>query len=171
MSTEVTINGLKELSDALKMLPEKIRGKVLGAAVKAGADLVRDTAKENARAIFKDPTGATEQSIVAYRQRKSTPDSITYAVGVTMKKRWPLGRRRASSGVMGRTGKTATKQGSWPAFWWRFSEFGTTKESKRPWLVPAWTSSSGFALAMIKRMLEAGISIAVASLPKYTGRG
>lgn len=171
MSTEVTIHGLKELSDALRLLPEKIRGKTLGAAVKAGADLVRDVAKENARATFKDPTGATEKSIVAYRNRKSTPDSITYDVGVTMKKRWPLARRKAASGVIGRTGKTKSKQGSWPAFWWRYSEFGTVKEPKRPWLVPAWTTSSGFALAMIKRMLEAAIPIAVASLPKYTGKG
>lgn len=191
MSSTVEVKGLKELSEALKGLPEKLRGRTLGAAVKAGADLVRDVVRENARATFKEPTGATERSIVAYHRKGSTPDSITYEVGVTMKKKWPKNVRRAASGSMGRGGSK-----SWPAFWWIFTEFGAAPHeisakfnkalslpggavqkvnhpgvAARPWFRPAWAASSGAALVMIKGMLERAIPIAVAQLPKYTGSG
>lgn len=174
-TTTVTIHGLKELSQALQELPKQLRGKALGAAVKAGAKLVEQQARANAKATFKEPTGATEKSIVAYRKRGSYPDSITYEVGVTMKKQWPRRRKRAASGVMGRaggksTGKTGGKLNS-GAYWWKFTEFGTAKLGATPWLRPAWDYRSGEALAMIKNMLAKAVEIAAQHAPKYTGGG
>lgn len=167
MAVTVEIKGLKELSQALQELPKQLRGKALGAAVKAGATLVQEQARANARATFKDPTGATEKSIVAYRKRGSYPDSITYEVGVTQKKKH---HRRLSTGrsVNKKTGAWGVM---WPAFWWRFTEFGTSKLGATPWFRPAWDQRSGQSLAMIKNMLAKAVEIAAQHVPKYTGGG
>jgi len=82
-SITVNVKGLSELASALKQLPQMLAGKALGASVAAGGKIIRDQAIENARRIFKVPTGATEKSIVLYREKDSTPDNITYQVGIT----------------------------------------------------------------------------------------
>lgn len=156
----VEVKGLKELSQALQELPRHIQGKALGAAVKAGADIIRDQAKANVAIL----TGATQKNIVAYRAKGSKPDDITYEVGITMKKKYPRRIKKAKSGTWGRIGSE-----NWPPFYWRFLEFGTRKMAARPFLRPAWTNRSGEALIMIQRMLAAAVEIAAAKVPKYSG--
>lgn len=151
-SVEVQVKGLKELADALKQMPEKLAGQALGASVKAGADLIKNQAQANARAAFKDASGATEKSIVSYRKKGSTQTDITYQVGVTLQKRWP------------RPGGKKL-----PAYWWRFKEFGTRKMPATPFLRPAWDGRSGEALAMIKRMLEKAVEVAATQVPRFNG--
>jgi len=166
METTVTVHGLKELSEALKQMPEKLAGKALGASVAAGAGLVREAVKANAVRVFKDPTGATEKSIVAYRGRGSRPTDIHYMVGVTMKKKWP--RRVTHVSFLRR--KATRVDVMQPAFWWKFVEFGTVKAPAKPYYRPAWDASSGAALVMIKKMLEKAVVIAAEQVPKYGGR-
>lgn len=170
MSITVQVHGLKEFSMALQELPKKLQGKTLGAAVKAGADLVRDQTRANAPV----DTEAVKKSIVAYARRGNRPDDITYEVGVTQKKRYP--RRTSGKGRWKGLFKVKFVRGPvrdvmWPAFWWRFNEFGTAKMAAKPFLRPAWDAQKGYALRMIKAMLKRAIPIAVASLPKYTGSG
>ena len=168
----VEVRGLKELSQAMQQLPQKLRGKVLGHSVKAPAELIRDQARANARAIFKVPTGATEQSIVAWAKPGNTSDNITYLIGVTLKKKFPRRRKKAASGVMGRHGKQTVAGGSWSSsgpYWWRYREFGTIKEAAMPYLRPAWDHRSSDALILMKGMLTQAVVIAVRGLPKYTG--
>lgn len=143
----VEVKGLKELAEALQGLPGKVRGKALGAAVKTGADLVRD----QARASVAVDTGIVQKSIVAYRKRGSTQDNISYEVGVTQKKRYKKGKK------------------TYPPYYWRYLEFGTVKAAAKPFLRNAFTIRSGEALAMIKKMLAAAVEIAAAQAPQFRG--
>jgi HK97 gp10 family phage protein len=89
-----------------------------------------------------------------------------------MKKQWPQ-RRKKVSGVSTRVGKLTTLTGSWSnsgAYWWRFAEFGTSKQAAKPFMRPAFTQQGGRALAAIKIMLEKAVVIAAASV-QNTGGG
>jgi HK97 gp10 family phage protein len=173
MSDSITIEvkGLKELGEAFRQMPARLRGKQLGSIVKAGAEVVVRQARENARAIFKEPTGATEKSIVGYARRGNTPDDITYLVGVTMKKQYPRRRKKAASGVMGRHGRS-TGGNSWSSsgpYWWRFREFGTKKEAAMPYLRPGFETQAAAVLVLIKQGLGQAVLLNARLVPKYPG--
>ena len=165
MSVTCEVKGLKELAEALNLMPKKLAGRALGASVKAGADLVRNAA----RTLAPVDTGAAKKSIMSWRKRGSRPDNIGYQVGVTLKKKWPRKRYRTYKGLFGITAKKTVEDVMQPAYWWRFNEFGTTKMAARPFIRPAWDQRSGQALAMIKKMLEKAVVIAAAQVPKYRG--
>lgn len=164
-SFTMEIKGLKELANALEQLPKQISGKIIGGATKGASILIQNQARENARAIFKDPTGATEKSIVAWRRRGSKPDDITYDVGVTLKKKWPRKRTHVSFARRKKTSEDVMQ----PAYWWRFSELGTVKQGATPWLRPAFDLKSGEALAYIRAFLKRGIQVVADNMPKYRG--
>lgn len=171
MEVTRTVRGLKELSEALELMPKKIQGKALGASVAAGAGIVRKAVRANAAATFKDATGATEKSIVAYRKRGSRPDNIAYQVGVTMKKKWPRKKYKTTWKGIFRVRQIKTvKDVMQPAYWWIFSELGTVRQGAKPWFRPAWDSSSRRALAAIKIMLKKAVAIAADQVPKYRGQ-
>jgi len=162
MSVQVEVKGLKELAEALGQLPLKIQGKALGAAVASGAGIVREAVKARAPV----DTGAVKKSIVSYRKRGSRPDNIGYQVGVTMQKKYS----RAATHVSFLKRKQTQISIKQPAYWWKFSEFGTVHRAATPWFRPAWTASSGRALAAIKIMLQKAVAIAATQVPKYQGR-
>lgn len=164
-SFSIEIKGLKELANALQKMPIQVSGKIIGGATKGAAMLIQNQARENAHAVFKDPSGATEKSIVAWRRRGSKPNDITYDIGVTMKKKWP---RRTSHTVLFNR-KTKTKAAKKGAYWWVFSELGTVKQGATPWLRPAFDMRSGEAVAYMRAFLKRGIKLVSDSLPKYRG--
>lgn len=166
---ELNIQGLAELKKALGQLPKEISGKILADAVKFGAVIVRDAARAKVRKKLR----RVERSIVVYRDRESTNNTAIYNVGVTMKKKYNyLGgvpryasgryfkRRYRYRGILG--GKVEDVM--WPAFWWRFLEFGTKKMGKFPFLVPAWQERQRAAAAEIVNLLGAGVEQAAAKV-------
>jgi len=160
-SVTCTVHGLKELAEALKQMPQKLAGKALGAAVAAGAAIIRDQARANAPVGFLPKRWDHEtikKSIVVYRGRGSRPWDIHYEIGVTMQKKWYRSLKRGGVRKL-------------PAYWWHFNEFGTSKQAARPFLRPAFDQQSGRALAAIKMMLEKAVVIAAAQVPKYRGNG
>jgi HK97 gp10 family phage protein len=167
VSITCEVKGLKELAEALNLMPKKLAGKALGASVKAGAKIVERQAEANVNRL----TGATQKAIVAYRKPGSSQSNIAYQVGVTMKKKFTRSKvnrlSRWKRFFRGDMRETLTQQV--PAYWWRFQEFGTSKMAAHPFLRPAWTQTSGQALAMIKLMLEKAVVIAAAQVPKYRG--
>ena len=75
----VKIEGLKELQEALNLLPQKVQGKPLRAAVNAAAKLVMDDAK---RRVPVD-SGQLKKAIYRGRSRSmSAKGRETYVVGV-----------------------------------------------------------------------------------------
>lgn len=168
----VNIRGLSELSEALTQMPKKLAGKALGASVKSGADFVRNRVRE---AVPVD-TGAVKKSIVSYRKKGSMQTNIAYQVGVTMKKKWPRRYRQRGyyKGLFGmkilRNPEGKISDVMWPAFWWIYTEFGTSKKGAQQWFRPTWDMSARPAMTMIKKMLEKAVEIAAAQVPKYRGR-
>jgi HK97 gp10 family phage protein len=129
-----TIRGAKELDAVLKKLPPAIAKKVLPGAVMTGAQVVRRAAKARApdsgapaklrkRKATAKNYGKLKDNIIARRDRRDMSASVTVRVGI--------GR----------------------AFWGIFSEFGTSKQSARPWFRPAWEESKRRALDAIGKSL------------------
>jgi HK97 gp10 family phage protein len=137
------VEGAKALEDALKLLPERTRGKLLTGAVRAGANLVKKEIKARA------PVGAEatknnrkyghlrDNIIVAMDKTRS---AVTYSVGV--------GR----------------------AFWGRFLEFGTRFMAARPFMRPAFEASRDAAVRKMGDILGKGIEREAAKLAGETKR-
>lgn len=130
----VKIEGLEQLQRALKELPRKLAGQVLGQATKAGAELVVAAARQRAP----KKSHLVEKNISVQKGRGSLPERALYEVGVK---------------------KTRTKRGkrNWSPFYWRFLEFGTKKMRARPFMVPAWEATQREALETITNNLKQGL--------------
>ena len=150
----VEIKGLKELSAALKELPQNIARNVLRGATGAGAAEIRKEAKVKAPVYTgpvsqgHPPPGTLKRGIYQSQQRKlSTLLSQVFHVGV-------------------RTGKKLkTKQGvSADPYYWKFVEFGTSKMAARPFMRPAFEAKKLAAVEAIRKYMADRIPKEVAKL-------
>jgi HK97 gp10 family phage protein len=107
-SIRLETEGLKELTDMLKNIAPRSANSVMRNAV---VDLARDTAKE-IKSNAPRRTGRLRKSIKASRS-KGERDLLESKVTIT-------------------TGKDQKNDG----FYWKFLEFGTTKMTARPFVVP-----------------------------------
>lgn len=157
MAEWVHVQGLKELNDALKQLPERIAKNALRAGVYAGAKVIRDEAKMKAPRYTgpvsqgHPPPGTLKRSIIM----KHIPEQS--------------GLYRQTFYVTVRSGKQYRNQGkkgnlSQDAYYWRWVEFGTAKMSAKPFLRPAFEGQKTGALDAIKNKLAARIEEEAAKL-------
>lgn len=130
----VRIEGLDALLRRLKALPAEMskRGGPVRQGVQKAAALIRDAAKANVRQIVAEPniggrdesTGLMEKSIKAMRARQSHKyKGETYFVTIPSKVRYPIGKR--------------TPSGIGVATVAKMLEYGTSKQSPKPWMGPA----------------------------------
>ena len=154
----VKISGLNELNRALLQLPIEVQGKPLRAAVAAGARIIQKEAINQAER-YRD-TGTLEKNIVIMRSRRRELGRSEYAVGVRRAKR--AYANTAKNRRMRRVGKKYSVEGE--AFYWRFLEFGTSKMSKKPFLVPAFESKKMASIEVIKTKLASAIAKAASKL-------
>jgi HK97 gp10 family phage protein len=154
------IEGLEDLKKALNALPVEIQQRSLRSAVSAGAKVVVDAA------ISKAPSGDTgnlKKSIYRYRSRsQSGTGRETYYVGVRKGKKAYADTARNRR--LGRVGKKYTVQGE--AYYWRFLEFGTAKMGAKPFMRPAFESSKGKILDIMKQRLGKSIQDQARKLAK-----
>jgi HK97 gp10 family phage protein len=124
------IEGLAELGEALRELPERVARNGLRVSVYAGAKVVRDEARARAPKAVQSlgpnqpPPGTLKRSVIM----KHIPELSSLT--------------RQTFFVTVRHGKKYRKQGkkgnlSQDAWYWRFVEFGTRKMLARPFLRPA----------------------------------
>jgi HK97 gp10 family phage protein len=150
----VRIDGLEQLVIALNQIPVDLQAKPLRAAVAAGARLVMKQAKENA-----EPhrlTGTLEKNIVMAKSRRPIQGQVEYSVGIRKDvKKWYV--NNAPNRKKGIAGKKYYVYGE--AYYWRFIEFGTSKYSKTPFLIPAFESKKMEAIEVIKKRLAIGIEM------------
>jgi len=141
----VHIRGAKELEHVLKQLPTHIAERVLKNAVRAGANVIRDEAKQLAPVSSEShrnwkgrtvPRGILRASIKTMFVKHSK-SSVAFAVGLSRK--------------------------SW-GFYGRFLEFGTSKMKPSPWLRPAFDAKGREALDAIGKALGRGIERAAKRL-------
>ena len=140
------IEGARQLSVALKELPDNIGRNVLRRAVSAAAAVVRDQARQNAPV----DTGEMKRDIMTKRERTQNNLSARYSVFV-------------------RTGKKSRMAGAKrnverDSFYWRFVEFGTSKMAAQPFMRPAWQQQQGAAAALIVETLKTEIPKEVSKL-------
>lgn len=119
MSTE--IKGLEELISKLNGLPDKLETKVVRSAVRKGAILVRDKAREKVPV----DTGTLKKSIKV-RNNRSGKGIISFKIGPTSDK----------------------KRGT-DIFYGRFVEFGTSKMAAKPFMRPALDESENEVLDVV----------------------
>jgi len=149
----VKIQGLEQLQIALNQLPIELQGKPLRAAVAAGAKVIQKQAIENAEPHRQ--TGTLEKNIVIAKTRRPVPGQAQYSVGIRRVKKWYV--NSSANRKKHRAGKSYEVYGE--AFYWRFLEFGTSKYSKKPFLVPAFESKKMEAIEVIKKRLAKGIEM------------
>lgn len=130
---EVKIEGLAELKEALKLMPEKIADRVLLAATMAGAEVIRKQAMANAPLL----TGRLKANIIKRRVRGKQGKSA----------------RSASVDVGVRSHRASKKGDKNNAYYWFFVENGTSKMDAKPFLRPAFDQKKEEAATAIKERL------------------
>lgn len=153
--SQMRVEGLAELSKALKALPAEIAGKgggPLRRAIYQAAKLIKDQAIANAPV----DTGNLKKNIVTARVRKNPHGREGYYVEVRRKRRH-YARTRANVRA-GRVGKTYSVT---DAYYGMMVEFGTEKMSPRPFMRPAFESKKQQAAVVFRDELTKAIEAAV----------
>jgi len=136
------VQGLSELSAALKQLPPNIGRNVLRGAAGAGASVIRKEARLRApiytgpMAEGHPPPGTLKRAILQSQQRAlSSLVQQTFHIGVR------AGRQNNSN------------SGGRNAYYWRWVEFGTVKMTAKPFLRPAFEVKKQAAVEAIRAYL------------------
>lgn len=142
MANEFDIKGLDGVLQKMRTLSPKLQRKGLVAAVRKGANIVRDDARNRAKQ-FDDPATPEKiwkEIVVRLNGRRSRQEGgVVMQVGVrggAKEYKDNAKNRRA-----GRVGGQYEGAGSAGLFYWRFLEFGTSKMAARPFMRPALESN------------------------------
>ncbi len=133
--TTYRVRGLDELRAKFLAFPEKLQKQALDTALAKGAAPIREAAQVYAP---KD-TGAMAAAIVTVKDKKPKIDGMDARYIVMVKY----------------NGKEA-------ADYWRFVEFGTSKQPPQPFMRPAFEAQKTTALALV-------IESIVAAIPRIAG--
>lgn len=144
---EFEVTGLRELSEALKKLPEKIAANALRGMTRSMAARVKNEIIENAPV----DTGALRDNIYEkHIRQKSNHLQQTYYVGVRKgKARYKKNKENQN---LGRAGKEYETGGD--TFYWRFIELGTSKFAARPFIRPAFERQKREAVEGARTYME-----------------
>lgn len=160
MGVTVKVEGLEGLGKRVELLMAKVRKKVLGSAVGAGALVTLKAVK--AKAPVK--TGELRAAIKQRRSRRdSKQDYEQRDVGVFKVKGGKYAKTKHNV-RKGRVGKEYTSDP--PEFYWKFLEFGTVKMSPRPFIRPGFESSKTQAVDAIVTRLRKKLDEVTRELPK-----
>ena len=141
------VEGLSNLSNALKELPKNIARNLLRRGASAGAAEIRDGARNKAPVL----TGEMKRDIQIKRERTESDYIARYSIFVR------AGKKSRLSGRARNVEKDS--------YYWRFVEFGTSKMVAQPFMRPAFEEKKNQAVDTFKAVLVEGIPIEVAKLP------
>lgn len=140
---DVEIKGLSELMRALQELPKAVEQKCLKVAVMTGANVIKRAAAD----LVVRRTGLVAKAVrIAFNKKESAPGKSVFHVFVSRKV------------------KVKREKRTYDAFYWRFLEFGTVKMAAKPFMRPAFDSTSREAAEVIKGKLAERIEIEAARL-------
>jgi HK97 gp10 family phage protein len=151
-AVEFSIRGLDPLLDKLKRVQQEVVLKGGRLAVRRAAQIVRDAARANARAMDDPATAANIAANIVERfspKRFRANGDIMFRVGVL----GGAGGNVESKGLDSLPGKDTRH--------WRYVEFGTEKTPARPFMRPALESNIGAATNEIVDQLEKAIDRAI----------
>lgn len=155
--SEVRIEGLSELLEALKALPKELGSKG-GGPIKGSLFAATKIVRDEARLRAPVDTGKLQRNIVAFRDPDPRSSGVTEAYYIT----WRKGRRRGQK----RRKDLATANSDKDAYYGRFVEFGTSKMPARPFLRPAFEALKDQALQKFKNELARQISVKAKKLAR-----
>lgn len=138
---EVKLQGLDQVKRNLRRLPDRLANNALRRALRKGANVIRNAARQNARRID-DPDTSRQilKNIVVQgggRKRERTAGGPMVRVGV-------LGGARDMSKYGEFKGNGSGNPGG-DTWYWRLVEFGTSRTQARPFMRPAMSEKAGAA--------------------------
>lgn len=136
MSISVDIRGLGPLAEDFARLKRGAQKRVLRQATMAGARVGRDAVRDAAPV----DEGITRKAVVAASKKQNPPGTHTAGVRVRSIRR---------------------EDGTNPAYTWRFSELGTSREPARPWIRPAWDGAEEEITDAVRDRLASAIDEAI----------
>lgn len=154
---EIKIDGLTEISKAMKELGKKTSNQISVKAMRAGGRIVRDAARAKAPVLQESVPhrrkGTIKRSIIE-RTKVGKNGKTTTLVGVKK-----LSKKRIEA-FKTRTGKSGAKNPNDP-YYWHMVEFGTSKMPAKPFLKPAFEQKKYQAKSEVigilkKEILKAG---------------
>jgi HK97 gp10 family phage protein len=153
MSFGFEVGGLAQHQDELQRLSKAGKRKALRQATMAGA---RVGAKAIKAAAPVDE-GELRDNVVAAAAKQNEEGTFTAGVRVRGGKgRYANNARNRRAGRAGQYYETAG-----PAYYWRFSELGTSKEPARPWIRPTWDSEEDAISDAVRDRLASAIDEAL----------
>jgi len=156
MATRVTVEvkGLRELGERMRALSRDVATKTLKSAATAGANKIRDKARQIAVSKGLVDSGDMVKAIGVKRDRRGSRAGVEYrAIGV-----WSLrGRRKAKAAKGAKWRGGAAGEAATPDYYWKFAELGTVKQRPQPYLRPALAQAGDAAVEAIKQRLKARI--------------
>ena len=143
LDLELNFSGTDEMQQVMNALPDRLRGSVAVAALRAGLKPVQEEMKRRA------PVGSTA---VKKNRRKMKYGKLRDSIIISATHKSAYG---ATATI--HTGK---------AYWGMFQEFGTSKQAAHPFFRPAWDAKQTEITAEIAKYLEKRIEREVKSLTK-----
>lgn len=143
MADQFQIKGLDAVLRKMRMLAPELQKKGLRAAVRKGANVVKNAAIQNAKRIDDPATAKSIAKNIAVQYASKTSrriGGVAFRVGVRGGARqYANTKDNVRKGRAGSTYKTAGSKANpgGDTFYWRFVEFGTSHSKAQPFLRPA----------------------------------
>lgn len=163
MADDVYLHGLDNVLGQLSELPDRIQRNIVRRAMRAGARVIANDAKERAKQIDDPATSESIAKNIAVQARSRLGrihGGVAMSIGVRggsanyagTKQNKRLGR----VGQAYKTGGDKTNPGG-DTWYWRFQEFGTSKQSARPFMRPAMNAKGQEAFDKVAEIMQDGI--------------
>lgn len=136
MDFQVRIEGLEEVQRKLKLLPERLGRNAMRRALRRGANIIRDQARTNARAIDDPETRENIARNIAVRGMSRRQERAGKFIGMKV---GVLGGARSKVKGSALTGKGGP---GGDTRHWRFLEFGTSRMPAQPFMRPSMANSA-----------------------------
>lgn len=149
----VKVEGLAEIDKKLRLLPERLGNNALKRALRKGANVIRDQARANAKAID-DPQ--TREQIAKNIAVASGSKARAREAGGLLMRIGVQGGARPLSADPGTPGGNTTH--------WRFVEFGTSVARAQPFMRPAMANGAERAMQVTADAMNTEIDKELAKL-------
>lgn len=138
MMADVNIEGMDQLINTFRQLPERLGRNAMRRALRKGANVVANAARENARTIDDPDTAEAIHKNIAVSSGGTRRER---AAGGPMMRVGVRGGAKPTPGDSGQPGGNTTH--------WRFVEFGTSQSMAFPFLRPAAENNVDAVLAAV----------------------
>lgn len=160
MQVDMKLSGVDTLIDRLKVLPDRLQKNLVTGGIRAGSRVIAKDAQQRVSA-YDDPS--TPNSIAKNIAVRSDAKLARKNKGVAMRVGVRGGAKSPAKAVGEFTGKGKGNPGG-DTYYWRFLEFGTSKMSPLPFMVPAMNAKAQAAFDAAGAYMEKRLVKEIAEL-------